>query len=109
MASASRFKLAEDLNFVDTANSGAELGPQATRSNPVMSPSFPDEDYAGIAKELKAPGEDAVSYVVHAEVDKRGRKGFRLIGTFGVGEDYDPLQDPRALHRAAMSAFMAKQ
>jgi hypothetical protein len=46
-----------------------------------------------------------VSYAIHAEHKREGRKlieGYRLTGSYGAGEAYDPAADQRLANRATL-------
>jgi hypothetical protein len=84
MPAASRFRFAEDVDYVDVAAQGA---------NERLVPQFPDEDHEAIAKELGAARHE-VAFVIHGESQGK-RAGYRLTGTFGPGEDYVPGAVPQ--------------
>jgi hypothetical protein len=70
---------------------------------------WPAEDYEAIAKELGAPREQ-VSFAIHVENRREGNRmieAYKLTGTFGPGEAYDPLQDKAALQRVTLNALAA--
>ena len=102
MPSASRSRDLDDLQFVDVAShkEGREVAPgTVVTSREIEEVVFPKKDYEDIAKELGCK-RDQVSFVVHANPDRRGRVDtYTLTGTFGEGENYDPSQDPRAAFR----------
>jgi hypothetical protein len=100
MASFSRTRLADEL-FDNEAT-------PETRTGELVQAAFPDSDFVEIAGELGVPG-DQVSFVIHGE--GRDRRGwpttYKLVGTAGPGEAYDPLQDRRALDRATLNTLTA--
>jgi hypothetical protein len=105
MPSASRSRDLDDLEFLDVAShkdgpkhAAPEPGTVVT-SREIEQVVFPKKDYEDIARELGCK-RDQVSFVVHANPDRRGRVDtYTLTGTFGEGEAYDPSQDPRAAFR----------
>jgi hypothetical protein len=108
MPSASKYRDIDEVEIVDTAIHRDQIDPNnpggvLTRSGEVPEIIFPEADYNAIAKALGAP-RSKVAYVVHTELDKRGRQiGYRLTGTAGAGEDFDPAADPRTVQNALMA------